>query len=123
MNTHEAKTHLSRLLERAAKGEEIIIAKAGKPAVLAGIRNLRIRRYGGDLGGVVERLTPAMMVQAQRVRFEHSGSSVLRGREILNADEFFGSLTRPESSSGFRTGSPSSTASHGASPARVATNA
>lgn len=31
VNTHEAKTHLSRLLERAANGETIIIAKAGKP--------------------------------------------------------------------------------------------
>lgn len=30
-NIHEAKTHLSRLLERVTKGEEIIIAKAGKP--------------------------------------------------------------------------------------------
>jgi prevent-host-death family protein len=30
-NMHEAKTHLSRLVERAAQGEEIIIAKAGKP--------------------------------------------------------------------------------------------
>lgn len=30
-NIHEAKTHLSRLVERAANGEEIIIAKAGKP--------------------------------------------------------------------------------------------
>jgi prevent-host-death family protein len=31
VNIHEAKTHLSRLLERAAKGETIVIAKAGKP--------------------------------------------------------------------------------------------
>ena len=31
VNIHEAKTHLSKLVERAAKGEEIIIAKAGKP--------------------------------------------------------------------------------------------
>ncbi len=30
-NIHEAKTHLSRLVERAAAGEEIIIAKSGKP--------------------------------------------------------------------------------------------
>ncbi len=30
-NIHQAKTHLSRLVERAAQGEEIIIAKAGKP--------------------------------------------------------------------------------------------
>jgi prevent-host-death family protein len=31
VNLHEAKTHLSRLVEDAAAGEEIIIAKAGKP--------------------------------------------------------------------------------------------
>jgi prevent-host-death family protein len=31
VNVHEAKTHLSRLLDRAAKGEEIVIAKAGRP--------------------------------------------------------------------------------------------
>lgn len=30
-NVHEAKTHFSRLLERVAAGEEVIIAKAGKP--------------------------------------------------------------------------------------------
>ena len=33
VNIHEAKTHLSRLVERAAKGEGFIIAKAGKPLV------------------------------------------------------------------------------------------
>ena len=33
VNIHEAKTHLSRLIERAAKGEPVIIAKAGKPLV------------------------------------------------------------------------------------------
>lgn len=31
VNVHEAKTHLSKLLERAHTGEEIVIAKAGKP--------------------------------------------------------------------------------------------
>ncbi len=31
VNIHEAKTHLSKLLERVALGEEVIIAKAGKP--------------------------------------------------------------------------------------------
>jgi prevent-host-death family protein len=31
VNIHEAKTHLSRPLERVALGEEVIIAKAGKP--------------------------------------------------------------------------------------------
>lgn len=28
---HEAKTHLSKLVERAAQGEEVVIAKAGRP--------------------------------------------------------------------------------------------
>ncbi len=31
VNIHEAKTHLSKLLARAAVGEEVVIAKAGKP--------------------------------------------------------------------------------------------
>ena len=33
VNIHEAKTHLSRLLEEAMAGEDIVIAKAGKPKV------------------------------------------------------------------------------------------
>jgi prevent-host-death family protein len=33
VNIHEAKTHLSRLVEQAANGEPFIIAKAGKPLV------------------------------------------------------------------------------------------
>lgn len=33
VNIHEAKTHLSRLVEQAAKGREFVIAKAGKPMV------------------------------------------------------------------------------------------
>ncbi len=31
VNIHEAKTHLSRLIERVRRGEEITIAKAGRP--------------------------------------------------------------------------------------------
>ena len=33
INIHEAKMHLSRLVEQAAKGEPFVIAKAGKPLV------------------------------------------------------------------------------------------
>ncbi|MEN3150521.1 type II toxin-antitoxin system prevent-host-death family antitoxin [Neorhizobium sp. IRAMC:178] len=33
VNIHEAKTHLSRLVEEAANGEAFVIAKAGKPMV------------------------------------------------------------------------------------------
>lgn len=31
INIHDAKTHLSRLVDRAARGESVVIAKAGKP--------------------------------------------------------------------------------------------
>ena len=31
VNMHEAKTHLSRLVERVAQGEDVVIAKAGRP--------------------------------------------------------------------------------------------
>ncbi len=34
VNIHEAKTHISQLLSQAVLGEEIVIAKAGKPIVL-----------------------------------------------------------------------------------------
>lgn len=33
VNMHEAKTHLSRLVDRAVDGEPVVIAKAGKPMV------------------------------------------------------------------------------------------
>lgn len=33
VNIHQAKTHLSRLVEQAAQGQSFIIAKAGKPMV------------------------------------------------------------------------------------------
>ena len=33
VNMHEAKTHLSRLVERAIEGEDVVIGKSGKPLV------------------------------------------------------------------------------------------
>lgn len=36
VNVHQAKTHLSRLLDRAHAGEEIILAKGGKPYAVLG---------------------------------------------------------------------------------------
>ncbi|MEL7473048.1 MAG: type II toxin-antitoxin system prevent-host-death family antitoxin [Planctomycetota bacterium] len=54
INTHEAKTHLSRLLERVASGETFIIAKAGKPiARLIGYREDDGDRAGGQWKGRV----------------------------------------------------------------------
>ena len=59
VNIHEAKTHLSKLLERVANGEMIIIAKAGKPvAVLSPFEvPAEPRKPGNDSGKVV--ITPA----------------------------------------------------------------
>jgi len=52
VNTHEAKTHLSRLLERVALGEEVIIAKAGTPvAKLVPIRTEPKKRTLGSAKG------------------------------------------------------------------------
>jgi prevent-host-death family protein len=34
VNIHEAKTHLSKLVERAEAGEEIVIARSGKPVAM-----------------------------------------------------------------------------------------
>lgn len=54
-NIHEAKTHLSRLVERAAAGEEIIIAKAGKPmAKLVPYRSNKSPRKPGYWAGKVK---------------------------------------------------------------------
>ncbi len=53
-NIHEAKTHLSRLVERAAGGEEIIIAKAGKPmAKLVPYQEDKKPRKPGSLRGKI----------------------------------------------------------------------
>lgn len=47
-NIHEAKTQLSKLVEKAQKGDEVIIARAGKPvAKLTGYKQaLKPRRLG-----------------------------------------------------------------------------
>ena len=51
VNVHEAKTHLSRLLVRVAGGEEIVIARAGKPvAKLVPIEPKPQRVLGQDEG-------------------------------------------------------------------------
>ena len=51
VNVHEAKTHLSRLLLRVAGGEEIVIARAGKPvAKLVPVEPKPQRLIGQDDG-------------------------------------------------------------------------
>ena len=57
VNIHEAKTHLSRLIDEAAKGEAFIIAKAGKPMVkviaLDSPNGAQVRRLGFLKGEVL----------------------------------------------------------------------
>ncbi len=54
INLYEAKTQLSRLVERAAAGEEIIIAKAGKPvAKLVALERNVTPRVAGSMRGEI----------------------------------------------------------------------
>lgn len=51
-NVHEAKTQLSRILERVESGEEIIISRAGTPvAKVVPLTRRTDRRAGGSLAG------------------------------------------------------------------------
>jgi len=55
VNVHEAKTHLSRLLRRAADGEEITIARAGVPVarlVPIELKKKKVRPLGMDAGKI-----------------------------------------------------------------------
>lgn len=49
VNIHDAKTHLSRLVDQASKGESFIIARAGKPLV-------KVTRLDAPVGTGVRRL-------------------------------------------------------------------
>lgn len=54
VNVHDAKTHFSRLLERAHAGEEIVLAKAGRPyARLVPLSSGPSQRLPGRLKGVI----------------------------------------------------------------------
>jgi len=53
-NVHTAKTHLSKLLEKVAKGEEVIISKGNEPvAVLKKYEPPKKKRQGGQWKGKV----------------------------------------------------------------------
>jgi prevent-host-death family protein len=54
VNLYEAKTKLSQLVERAMVGEEIIIAKAGKPMVKLVRLDAEPKRVLGSAAGTIE---------------------------------------------------------------------
>jgi prevent-host-death family protein len=71
VNVHEAKTHFSKLLERVALGEEIIIAKAGEPvARLSPLAPKRSRSPGGAEGLVVPSTFFEQLPEEIRKHFE-----------------------------------------------------
>ena len=73
VNLYQAKTTLSRLVERAAAGEEIIIAKAGKPMakLVSATKPARRRKPGGWKGRVTIRKDfDAPLPPALRAAFE-----------------------------------------------------
>ncbi len=54
VGVHEAKTHLSRLLEEVAAGEEVVITRRGEQvASLVPVRRPTVRRFGIDRGRFV----------------------------------------------------------------------
>ncbi len=55
VNVHEAKTHLSKLLSRVEAGEEIVVARAGRPvARLVPHGRTRGRRQPGSAEGLIK---------------------------------------------------------------------
>ncbi|NED79285.1 type II toxin-antitoxin system Phd/YefM family antitoxin [Streptomyces sp. SID11233] len=53
-NVHEAKTHLSRILEQVATGEEVVISRAGEPVAKVVPLRARVNRTGrGSLRGQI----------------------------------------------------------------------
>ena len=54
VNMHEAKTHLSRLVEDAARGQPFVIARAGKPLVKVTMIEEEAPRRLGFLAGQAE---------------------------------------------------------------------
>ena len=76
-NIHEAKTHLSRLVEQAAKGEPFVIAKSGKPLVKVIPLNApgpsQIKRFGFMAGQISEPDDFDQMAEAEIVKMFEEG--------------------------------------------------
>jgi prevent-host-death family protein len=77
-NIHEAKTHLSRLVAQAAKGEPFVIAKAGKPLVkvipLTAPEPSQIKRFGFMVGQISVPDDFDQMAEAEIVKMFEEGT-------------------------------------------------
>ncbi len=59
VSIHEAKTHFSRLIQRALAGEEIIVSKGKEPVVrIVPIPEAKKKRLPGGAKGIVRQISP-----------------------------------------------------------------
>ncbi len=59
VSIHEAKTHFSRLIQRALAGEEIIVSKGKEPVVkIVPIPEAKKERSPGGAKGMIKRISP-----------------------------------------------------------------
>ena len=77
VNVHEAKTHLSRLIEEAANGEPFVIARAGVPVVT-------VAAYAGP-----------QPIEPRRVGFLEGAFTVPEDFDTLGASEIAASFEAP----------------------------
>jgi len=75
INMHEAKTQLSRYVDQAASGEEIIIARAGKPVArlvsLQESKNLRVLGQGKGRFTMPENLDYPFQAELEAMFYGH----------------------------------------------------
>ena len=87
-NLHEAKSSLSRLVDRAAAGEEIIIAKAGKPMA-------KLTARAGGLGGLGRRPTSEVMTTSRLSRLVRQAKPGEGERDVEQRARLGNLLTEP----------------------------
>jgi prevent-host-death family protein len=92
VNIHEAKTHFSRLLERVAVGEEVIIAKAGKPvAKLVPLKKTPKKRVFGS-AKASSRFRTISMILTLKLRTCSITEPFFRNEAILDTHAFLWAL-------------------------------
>jgi|GraSoiStandDraft_4_1057263.scaffolds.fasta_scaffold36666_2 prevent-host-death family protein len=81
VNTHEAKTNLSKLISAVRKGEDVVICQAGKPVA-------RLTAFEG------ERKVPQLGIWRDKIKFQPGWDSAETDAEV--AKMFEDSINEPE---------------------------
>ena len=93
-NVHKAKTHLSTLIDRALRGEEVVISRANRPVarlVALAPAARAVVLLGQGLGGRHQRPLGAVLHRAQHRRHGHDG---LAGPHLAHQQPLHGALAR-----------------------------